>query len=40
MMSVLPAALAMSISPLLLNPTTTIVEMVLPASASRFDVPG
>jgi hypothetical protein len=40
MMSVLPAALAMSIAPVVLNPTTTIVEMVLPASASMFDVPG
>jgi hypothetical protein len=39
-MSVLPAALAMSISPAELKPTTTVVEMVLPASTSRFDVPG
>jgi hypothetical protein len=40
MMSALPDALAISIMPAPLNPTCTSVEVVLPASTLRFDVPG
>src|SRR5579862_4088795 len=40
MMSVLPATLAMSMTPALLNPTTTVANVVFPGSTSMFDVPG
>jgi hypothetical protein len=40
MISALPATLAISMTPALLKPTTTVVDIVCPASASRFEVPG